>query len=256
MRISLPAAADPSSVGSALREAIRTTLEPPVLVPTFNNPTYTARMVAQLAAWKVPEIVVLDNASTFRPMIRLLRRLARKGITVVDLGANRGPRYVLSEPEVLAGLPEVFMFTDPDIAFHPAMPPRFWETLHSVSEHARVGKVGLALDISDPSVLRTEKFDISDAQYTIVEWETQFWADREPLPNGVEGYLAPVDTTFALCNQRYFSPDDFYTAVRLAGEYTARHLPWYTRTRIPRGELEFYKRTQTASYYSLAGARR
>ena len=41
--------------------------------------------------------------------------------------------------------------------------------------------------------------------------------------------MAEIDTTFALYKPGILNPDShsFFSAIRIAGDYTAKHLPWY-----------------------------
>ena len=222
-----------------------------MLVPTFNNPTYLHQMIAQLHQVGLDKIVVLDNGSAFPPHRRLLEALERDGVMVVRMGLNFGPRFAMLEPEILAALPQIFLYSDPDIAFGPDLPARFWETLEQVSGEKQIGKVGLALAIDERDRLRQETFDIGGTDYHIWDWEAQFWTRRVELANDVVGYDAQIDTTFFLCNKKYYSPADFMRSISLAGPFTAKHLPWYQDTVIPADEIDFYRARQTASFYSL-----
>lgn len=65
----------------------------PVLVPTFNNPTYLTNMVRQLRALRLDNVIVVDNASTYPPMLDLLLQLSRE-YKVVRNAENYGPRYL------------------------------------------------------------------------------------------------------------------------------------------------------------------
>ncbi len=208
-------------------------------------------MLSQLERYELKEVAVLDNGSDFRPMARLLKDIARTRIKVVQLRGNFGPRFLLSHAEILAAIPRVFLYSDPDIKFNKSLPAKFWETLEDVSIQNRVGKVGFALDISNPSDLRPDLFKIGDRSCTIWEWEEQYWQKPIPENEPLITYEAPIDTTFLLCNQDYYSPDNFYSATRIAGDFTADHIPWYRATSVPRDEVEFYKARQTASFYSL-----
>jgi hypothetical protein len=58
-----------------------------------------------------------------------------------------------------------------------------------------------------------------------------------------------IDTTFAVYNKKYFRRDAPFEAVRVAGLFTCRHLPWYRDSRLPLQEEEFYRRTARVSTY-------
>ena len=147
-------------------------------------------------------------------------------------------------------MPEIFCVTDPDLELNQEMPQDFLYTLLGLTHKHNVGKAGLALDLGDRRLMKTEKFAFADRHFHIWEWESQFWTESlGQIEDGSPVYKANIDTTFALYNKKFFSRERFYDAVRLAGRYTCRHLPWYTDTGIPATEEQFYKRTQKHSYH-------
>ena len=234
-----------SSSGTSFLQA-----DVPVVVPCFNNPTYTARMVSQLRRLGFRRIVLTDGGSTYPPMRDLLNAPG-EAVSVVLLSENPGPRHVFLDPVTFAALPRHFCVTDPDLAFNPAMPVDFLDDLAALSARERVGKAGLALDLSDREAMRDEPIQIGERTWQIWEWEEQFWRDElPPLRRGGDPvYRAPVDTTFALYDKTFFDPDHFLEAVRVAGRFTCRHLPWYRARELSEEEERFYRSTQSGSYY-------
>ena len=98
--------------------------------------------------------------------------------------------------------------------------------------------------------MRTEKAVHGGQEFQIWEWESQFWVNRiDTLPEASPVYLADIDTTFALYNKKFFSRDRFYRAVRVAGNYTSFHLPWYKDNGMKPQEDSQYRATQKYSYY-------
>ncbi|MDQ6656009.1 MAG: FkbM family methyltransferase, partial [Verrucomicrobiota bacterium] len=220
-----------------------------VIVPTFNNPTPLRRMVAQLISCGLGNIVIVDNGSEFPPMIDDLRRL-EPNYQVIRLPGNKGPRHIFADAAFYAQLPQLFCVTDPDLAFNPELPANFLDHLIGLTHRHRIGKAGFALDISTPDLMLQEQFVIGGEPYRIWEWEGHFWqtklADEGPDPV----YRAWIDTTFAICNKEFLRPDDHLDALRVAGRYTARHLPWYRDYRLPADEAAFYRRTSKHSFYT------
>jgi glycosyltransferase involved in cell wall biosynthesis len=224
----------------------------PVYVPTFNNPTYTRRMVKQLRRWRLTNIVIVDNASTYKPMIELLNHLESQ-FKVVRLAENNGAEAITAISYNLKTLPDVFVITDPDLEFNPDMPLSFLVDLYNLTNHFRIGKAGLALDISDKDAMRQDKFLIGRESLHIWEYESRHWnLCVGSLPNGNPAYRAPIDTTFALYNKRHFSRETFLEAIRVGGAFTCKHRPWYKDVPVPREELDFYGRTQKTSFYGSA----
>jgi len=232
-----------TSIGSWLQAEI------PILVPCFNNPTYARNMLKQLQVLGFGQVVIIDNASTSPDMRNWLGSLGSE-VTVISLPGNFGPHHIFHDTRTFALLPRYFCVTDPDLSFNPALPDGFLGDLAMLTTRHRIGKAGFALDISDREAMRDDVFDVGDRKSNIWEWEAQFWEKPlEPLESGDKVYDAKIDTTFALYDKKYFDPDTFLSAVRVAGRFTARHLPWYRDRGLPEVEAAEYERTQRFSSY-------
>jgi glycosyltransferase involved in cell wall biosynthesis len=223
----------------------------PVLIPTFNNPTHLRNMIAQLWSRRINRIIVVDNASTFPPMVDLLATLERR-VKIIRRPTNTGPHSVLSAAN-RSNLPQLFCVTDPDIEFNPSLPPDFLERLAELTEKHQIGKAGFSLDISEPAELHQFYFMIDGKPQRIWEWEEQFWKNEVDRIDGDPVYFAKIDTTFALYNQAHFIPRTFLAALRVAGRFTAKHLPWYRKYRLPVDEADFYRaHSKTGAYVGPA----
>lgn len=215
--------------------------EIPVVVPCFNNPTYCALMLDQLWEAGFDDIRFVDNASTSSQMRDWLgREDARRQI--VQLDENIGPNRTVNQ--LRRELPRHFCITDPDILFNRRLPAGFLSELRGLTERHAVGKAGFALDISRSHLFTGTAFD------GVSKWELKWWS--RPLHFTEEGdrvFDAQIDTTFCVVDQKYYRPSKTYDAVRVAGRYTAIHLPWEGQFRVPGDEREDYARTQRHSTY-------
>ncbi len=221
----------------------------PVFVPCFNNLTYLTRMLGQLRRLGFDDITVIDNASGFQPLLSYLDSLEPE-ITVVREIENRGPHELFLNPEKYASLPRHFCLTDPDLEFNPELPAEFLAQLIGLTERYGVGKAGFGLEISDKDKMSQDDFLIGGRMYKIWEWEAKFWTEALPVTDGGDPvYRALVDTTFALYDKRYFNPAAHRKAVRIAGRYTCRHLPWYRVKPTQREEEELYRATAKFSHF-------
>jgi len=239
-----------STLGASLLSGI------PMIVFSFNNTAYLRSMIAQLRARNLSNITVIDNASHAPGMQEYLSELAKE-TKVVRLSENIGPHYVFLCESAYRWLPDVFCLTDPDLSFGPDLPGNFLEELAELTERLKVGKAGFALDISDRDAMRDDMFEINGGRYKIWEWEQQFWQQEIGKTGGGDPiFRAPIDTTFALYNKRYFNREAFYDAVRVAGRFTCRHLPWYHDHGMPEDEAELYRATQKFSYYMTPGTQK
>jgi FkbM family methyltransferase len=221
----------------------------PVLVPCFNNPTYTARMHDQLRRIGMRNIVYLDNGSTSPEMVSLLHELSREAI-VVSVGDNPGPRFAFLDPATYALLPRRFCITDPDLEFNSALPHDFLGELATLIERHRIGKAGFALDLSDRHEMEDRLYAIGEGMYRPWAWERAFWERPIGLTSGGDRvYEAAIDTTFALYDKRHFDPARYTIGLRVAGRFTARHLPWYGARELSAAEASTYRQTQRHSFY-------
>lgn len=199
----------------------------PVIIPVFNNPSYSENMVWQLVDRGFDNICLVDNASTSEAMLAFLEK-AEGYATVIRTGYNHGPRHTILNADHYNLLPDLFCVTDPDLEFNPQMPEDVIFELSRVTEHFKIGKAALALRIDDADKMHGNKLSISGREYQVPEWEQQWWKDQVGhLPDSSKIYRAVTDTTFAVYNKKYFSPHLFFDSVRVAGNYTCRHLPWY-----------------------------
>lgn len=226
----------------------------PVLVNSFNQLTYLRSMLAQLRRLGMTRVYVLDQASSYPPLLDFLKEIERH-VTVIRLRDNNGPHWVFTS-DFSTLLPEYFIYTDPDIRFPANMPRSLVADLLRIARATGATKVGLALDVSQPDQIKNAQLSIGGRTYTIPEWEAQFWAHRVRFA-GYELYKAPVDTTFALYQRKRFDPeikrfqvgDAYYCmempgSFRLGGKYTSVHLPWMLDDPISQEELDHYIATR------------
>jgi glycosyltransferase involved in cell wall biosynthesis len=228
---------------------------PPLYIPTFNNPTYLTNMLNQLSQMKWENVTILDGGSTYAPMINLLDKLSEK-MQVISLPENPGPRYFSLDREFLSTLPQFFCVSDPDIQFNKMLPANFISVMIELSERYQYGKVGFALDIGEKLSLKESAYILHGKTSTIREYEKQFWANRlVVLPDSSPVFIAPIDTTFALYNKKFFIPQDsFDRALRVAGNYSSLHIPWLNNDMLPAEERKFYAlRNMAGAYHELDG---
>jgi hypothetical protein len=222
----------------------------PIYIPTFNNPTYTSNFISQLERFNLNKITVVDNASTFPPMVKLLNEISNK-YELIRLNKNRGPHLLIRDLNYYEKLPNYFILSDPDIEISRNIPEDFINTLIEVSEEFKIGKVGLALAIPKEEEL-IEKFIYMDGEKrSLIEWEEQFWENEVgKTSQGDSIFLTTLDTTFALYNKKYFNLEDRYKSLRIGGRYTSKHLGSYAKTIVPQEENEYYLSNTRYSYFA------
>ena len=198
----------------------------PVVIICWNSLTFIKKLVDQLKSYPNP-IILLDNKSTYKPLFQYYKQIKaelKDKIEIRLLDKNYGSGVFLKQP-----LPKVFIMTDPDIEINEKMPQNFAEILLNLSNKYKVYKVGAALKIKD----KNDFVRCASEGNPLYEYQLKYW--KEPIENkDYELYNAAVDSTFTLVNNNflYKVKDKNYTApaIRIAGDFTAKHLPWYKKT--------------------------
>ena len=196
--------------------------------------TWPRAMVAAIERFeKLSEIVIVDNGSTYAPLLAFYESTPH---AVVRLG-NRGPSAPWSD-EVKARLKTRFyVVTDPDLDLAQTPGDCLLHLQECLARNQRAGKIGLGLRIDD--VPRESPY------YDHVNrLEKSYWQ----LPQFALGVRpAPVDTTFALYDKRLV-----HRYVKGGGRtdhpYTARHLPWSVVE--PDEEFRYYLEHADATFCS------
>ena len=194
----------------------------PVVIISYNNHRYVNNTINQLVNINpalLNDIIIMDNNSTDIDSINFLITTKCK---VVHNTKNRGP-WIEKYPDFYNSLPNKFFITDPDLEFNKRLPKNFTEILSNLSNRYGCHKIGLALDISDFDQMYNTIYYFNS---TIYDWEKKFW-NKKINDEDFELYDATIDTTFCLINKQ--PSNTSYKQMRVAGNFTARHLPWYRK---------------------------
>jgi hypothetical protein len=214
----------------------------PLVVISYNNHVYLENTLSQARRFGLSALVV-DNASDYKPTRTFLGSL-NTDVEVIRLPNNFG--YTSwTRPEIYDRLPDRFFLTDPDLQWNAALPADFARQLDEISLAYSAQRVGFALDLSD----HTDMFQ--DADYhngqSIHTWERPFW-NRRLTSSTHEMYDAPIDTTFQLFDKT--KPHG--VQIRVAGNFTAKHLPWYRQSPIcPHDRMHMYISSRTSTTAKL-----
>lgn len=206
----------------------------PILVMCRDRLEPLEVLVDWLAANGYTRVILVDNASTYPPLLAYLETVSAQ---VVRLDDNRGPHAAWKHDLFSKlGIDGPFVVTDCDVVPDPGCPPDAVARLSQLlREDVDIDKAGLGLRIDDlPSAYALRE--------QVLEWESQFW--NHEVDAGV--FRAPVDTTFAL----YRSPSvprKSKRCLRTGSPYLARHLPWYADSAEPSEEEIYYRARATAS---------
>lgn len=80
----------------------------PIIIPCFNTVTYVRLMVEQLRNLGLSNIILIDNASSYPPMVSYLSEISSH-VQVVWQKENKGPRDIFSDPCNRSLLPQFFL---------------------------------------------------------------------------------------------------------------------------------------------------
>ena len=117
-------------------------------------------------------------------------------------------------------MPDKFILTDPDLEFNTDLPANFIDILVELSNTYNCKKIGFALKIDDSDKMyKGQYLECRD----IHAWESRYWLQRIHREKNYILYKAPIDTTFYLHNKAASNN----ICIRIAGNFTARHLPFY-----------------------------
>ena len=200
----------------------------PVIINSFNRITSLRKLIGWLERAGFDEIIIIDNSSTFPPLLQYLRESSHR----VIYGPNGGP-YALWKNKVLWHYirNRFYIYTDADVVPDEEcplnLPQRMFEILIS---NIAAQKIGLGLRIDNLPNSYAKKAHV-------IAWESKYWQNE--IATGV--FIAPVDTTFAL--YRPFSAGWESNALRTGFPYVALHTPWYENSASPSDEDLYYYNT-------------
>src|SRR5271157_1237960 len=208
--------------------------EIPVYINTRNRLSPMRKLIEWLLASGTKKVVVIDNASTYPPLLEYYRR--GEGFEVYYVGRNGGPR-AFWDHELYKKQSTPYIITDADMVPDKGCPK---DLIHQMNvllhENPESGKVGPGLRLDDiPDIPASEKLN----GWCIKE-QQPYWLRRHSSLS----FYAPVDTTFALYGEGNPSQSQHHNNLRMDFPYVFRHLPWYV-TQENMDDEEKYYRTHT-----------
>lgn len=209
----------------------------PIIINNRNHLTYLLRLIASLEKRGYHNINIIDNNSTFPPLLEFYRTCPHK---VYMLNDNVG-FCALWDTTVFDDFKgQYYVYTDSDLELVEECPADFLVVLYYLLNRYNLGKIGLSLPINDLPAHFENRAEV-------IEWEREFQKEKvEKL-----AYLAPVDTTFALYKPDSFGYAGLLSSFRTSFPYSARHLPWYENTReLTPEQRYYYTNSKTSTHWS------
>lgn len=214
----------------------------PVFIVNRNRCEALQRLVNWLLGGGTRTVVILDNASTYPPLLQYYDALPA-GAKVMRLEQNFGP-YVFWQQGVHQVIDMPYVVTDSDVVPADFCPrdliARLYATLQRYPDATKVGPA-LRIDNLPDGYVEAD---------TVRKWESQFW--ERPVAPGV--FAAPIDTTFALYPAHAeFSNDQ--RSLRLGHPCIAEHTPWYAEEHALSDEERYYRANTSATFsnWSVSG---
>jgi hypothetical protein len=206
----------------------------PVVINCRDRVAPLKKLVGWLERHGHQRIVLVDNASSYPPLLRYLERTKHY---VVRLDRNTGhlAPWESGVIDTHIGADEYYVETDGDVVPESFCPGGVLDLLREIldryPEHCKAGP-GLRID----NLPRW-----SSHRREIMRWERQFW--ESPIAAVPDGwptlYEAPIDTTFAM--YRPSAEPLLDKAIRTGFPYVARHEPWYSNAWRPSREDRYYR---------------
>lgn len=215
----------------------------PVIIINFNQLEYLKKLIGFLQKRQIDNIVIIDNKSDYPPLLKYYDNIKQQ-VTVEFMPENHGHLVFFKNKHLQEKYGRGYYFlTDADISPNPNLPTNFIEIMIKKMDDYfdKILKVGFALDLKSIP-------DTYPLKEKVCKWESRFWEDE--IDKDV--YLADVDTTFALYKPAYplkftVHPDHFYRAIRLAGDFTCKHMGWYLDPKHLTDEQKHYMKTSSTS---------
>jgi hypothetical protein len=205
---------------------------PTMRCPIFINCRDRVSCLSALVDWLEraghEEIILIDNASTYPPLLEYYER-SPHSVMRMDENLGHTALWQTGLVEKLCGPEGYYVYSDPDVVPIEECPPDAVDFFRDVLEtYPDLAKVGFGLRIDD----LPDHYALKDR---VVRWENQYWT--KSIEPGL--FDAPIDTTFAL--HRGVKSHQYHDAVRTGYPYIARHTAWYVDSENLGEEEEYYR---------------
>ncbi len=204
----------------------------PIVILNHNRLVTTERLTDQLTLLGYDNIYILDSGSSYKPLLEWYKTCPYEVILADNIGHTG--LWTAGYIKQFQNWPFIAI-SDSDIELNINTPKGFIEQMILVAKDYYVDKVGLAIEYKD----------ITNETYknVVTSIEARYWKSKiVDLTGAVTGnerelYHALVDTSFCIVNPMHHY---HWNGIRVAGDYTCRHTPWYQ---------DFSNLTEEEQYY-------
>lgn len=211
----------------------------PIFLISFNRLSYIKSMISSLEKKRKKNIIIIDNASTYPPLLEYYESIPYK---VIRLDTNWGFQVFWNNPMFEVYRKSFYIISDPDVEPIEECPSDFIEHFFDILyKHPLARKVGFSLKIDD-----LPENGILTKQ--VIKWEKKY---NKTYIKKDSVFYAQIDTTFAL-----YVPDDIAISslsesLRTAYPYQARHMPWYKNPQEITEEDKYYAEHKTNGWWNV-----
>jgi hypothetical protein len=203
--------------------------ELPVVINSFNRLDSLRSLIAWLERAGMRNIIVLDNGSTFPPLLAFYSTLRHEVVREQNLGPFALWASKALWPRIRS---DYYIYSDSDVVPDECCPlDAIGVMFRTLQKYPFVEKVGFGLRIDDLPDCYEKKSDV-------IRWERRYW--QKPISANL--YRATIDTTFAVYRPRTMG-GSWLRSLRTGGACVARHTPWYQDSRNLTEEELFYAKT-------------
>ena len=189
--------------------------EIPIFINNFNRLGCLKKLVDWLISAGYHRIFILDNASTYQPLLEYYKLFNNDNdVCVIQFDRNWGYKALWHSGILeLLNVESPYVYTDSDVLPVDGCPKDvLCHLLNILRRYPFLKKVGLGLVTNDITCVDAEKIKEIEKRYYLHQMEENV-------------YFGAVDTTFALYrNYRHYN---LYVSARTTGNCMAYHLPWY-----------------------------
>ncbi len=205
----------------------------PVLINNFNRLDLLQQQIEWLLQLDDPvSIIIVDNLSSYPPLLEYYKNITHPYIQVVYLNFNswrKGVEYI-GKKKLKAF--DKFIITDSDLLPYPNTPRNLISYLSDLlDQYPSFNHIGPSLEIKDLP-------DHNPLKETIVNYESEFWMPRAKCLDD-KVVAAKIDTTFAMY-RRTSTILLTEPALRTIRPYTLKHVDWYLDPKNHSEEFQYY----------------
>lgn len=204
----------------------------PILLNNFNRLESLKELISWLMTLETPtSIIILDNKSTYLPLLNYYASLKNSPIQVIKMTFNSGRFGLIHYFKKLKKYNKI-VISDCDLVPYDHTPKDVLTQLSNLlNKYPEYNHIGVSLEIQDiPNTYPLKKL--------VIDWEKRFWPPYAREINS-EAYEAEIDTTFSMFRSNS-TINPHAAALRTKRPYTLKHVDWYLNPKKINQEYRYY----------------